>query len=267
MCEDAKCPNLSECFSRREATFIVLGERCTRRCGFCAIPTGRPLPPDAEEPTRLARAAAEIGLSHVVITSVARDDLEDGGAEHFAQCITAIRLASPQTTVEVLTPDFRERDASLRAIADTDLQIFNHNLETTEALHRTVRPQGRYDRSLRVLARFKQLRPDVLVKSGFMLGLGESEEDVVQMMRDLRAHHVDIVTIGQYMQPLKTRLDVERFASLERFDRLRELGDELGFPLTLSGPYVRSSFGAAEAARVLGVLRDGRTPDPPRLHG
>lgn len=267
VCEDAKCPNLSECFSRREATFIILGERCTRRCGFCAIPTGRPLPPDSEEPGRLARAAAHIGLSHVVITSVARDDLDDGGAAHFAACIDAIRHASPETTVEVLTPDFREREASLKVVADTDLQIFNHNLETTERLHRTVRPQGRYDRSLRVLSRFKQLRPDVVTKSGFMLGLGESDDDVEQMMRDLRAHDVDVLTIGQYMQPLKDRHDVERYASMDRFEQLRRLGDELGFPLTLSGPYVRSSFGAAEAARVLGVLRDGRQSTTGRLHG
>ncbi len=263
VCEDAKCPNISECFGRREATFIILGDKCTRRCGFCAIPAGKPLPPDAGEPQRLAQAAAEIGLSHIVITSVARDDLPDGGAEHFAKCIHAIRDLSPDTTIEILTPDFKERLESLQTIAATDLQIFNHNLETTEALHRTVRPQGRYDRSLRVLQTFKRLRPDVLTKSGFMLGLGESDEEVFQMFDDLKAHDVDIVTIGQYLQPLARKLDVNLYSSLERFDMFRAYGESLNFMLTLSGPYVRSSFGAAEAARVVGVSREqNRAPLP-----
>jgi lipoic acid synthetase len=258
VCEDAKCPNISECFGRREATFIILGDKCTRRCGFCAIPAGKPLPPDLGEPERLARAAAEIGLSHIVITSVARDDLPDGGAEHFAKCINAIRELSPETTVEILTPDFKESLDSLKTVANTDLQIFNHNLETTEALHRTVRPQGRYDRSLRVLQTFKQLRPDILTKSGFMLGLGESDDEVYTMLDDLKAHHVDIVTIGQYLQPLAKKLDVNLYSSMERFDMFRAYGESLNFMLTLSGPYVRSSFGAAEAARVVGVSRASR---------
>jgi lipoic acid synthetase len=253
VCEDAKCPNLSECFSKREATFIILGEKCTRRCGFCAIPAGKPLAPDPLEPARLARAAAEIGLTHIVITSVARDDLDDGGAAHFAACIREIRALSPGTTVEVLTPDFKESHESLQTIAACDLQIFNHNLETSERLHREVRPQGRYDRSLRVLSTFKSMRPDVLTKSGFMLGLGETDDEVYQMMRDLKAHDVDIVTIGQYLQPLANKLDVNAYSTLERFQQFQDFGNELGFRLTLSGPYVRSSFGAAEAARVLGV--------------
>lgn len=255
VCEDAKCPNISECFGRREATFIILGDKCTRRCGFCAIPAGKPQPPDPGEPLRLARAAAEIGLNHIVITSVARDDLPDGGARHFAQCIRAIRDLSPGTTVEILTPDFKENPESLEIIADTDLQIFNHNLETTDRLHRVVRPQGAYDRSLRVLRAFKERRPDVLTKSGFMLGLGEEDSEIFPMLDDMKAHRIDIVTIGQYLQPLASKLDVNQYSSLDRFEMFRKYGESLGFMLTLSGPYVRSSFGAAAAAQVLGVTR------------
>lgn len=257
VCEDAKCPNISECFGRKEATFIVLGDLCTRRCSFCAIPTGRPSAPDPDEPVRLAEAAREIGLTHVVITAVARDDLADGGAEHFAQCVETIRARSPETTVEVLTSDFKGELASLKRMARCDLQIFNHNIETVDRLHRSVRPQAKYTRSLEVLATFKQLRPDVLTKSGLMLGMTETDEEVEQTLRDLRAHHVDIITVGQYMQPLAKKRDVSNYASMERFERFRALGESLGFALTLSGPYVRSSFGAAEAARVLGVLQDG----------
>lgn len=258
---------MSECFSRREATFIVLGDRCTRRCGFCAIPTGRPEPPDPMEPMRLALAARDIGLTHVVITAVARDDLRDGGADHFAQCVRAIRTQSPDTTVEVLTSDFKGDERSLRRMAIEDLQIFNHNMETVERLQRSVRPQAKYDRSLEVLRSFKRLRPDVLTKSGIMLGLGETDEEVEAVLRDMRAHDIDIVTVGQYMQPLKDRLDVSAYSSLERFERFEAYGDELGFRLTLSGPYVRSSFGAAQAARVLGVLDDGKVGEEPQITG
>lgn len=267
VCEDAKCPNMSECFGRREATFIILGDTCTRRCGFCAIPTGKPMPPDPTEPQRLADAAREIGLTHVVITAVARDDLRDGGAGHFAECINAIRTQSPGTTVEVLTSDMKADPDALDTVAACDLQIFNHNVETVPRLHRQVRPQAKYDRSLHVLAEFKRRRPDVLTKSGLMLGLGETDDEVETVLADMRAAHIDIVTIGQYMQPLGDRLDVQQYAPLERYERFREIGESLGFLLTLSGPYVRSSFGAAEAARVLGVLNDGRTPSPPRMHG
>ena len=253
VCEDARCPNISECFGRREATFIVLGDVCTRRCGFCAIPTGKPLPPDPHEPERLARAAREIGLRHIVITCVARDDLRDGGAGHIADCVRAVRTSSPDTTVEVLTSDFKAQESSLARLAEEDLRIFNHNLETVESLHREVRPQAAYQRSLDVLARFKELRPDVLTKSGIMLGLGEEDEEVFTVLRDMRRHAVDIVTIGQYMQPLRQKLDVRGYTSMERFTLFEEFGRALGFRLVLSGPYVRSSFGAADAARVLGV--------------
>lgn len=255
VCEDARCPNISECFARKEATFMILGEFCTRRCGFCAIPTGRPEAVDHDEARRLAEAVAAVGLRHVVITSVARDDLKDGGAGHFAACVRAVRQRSPDTTVEILTSDFKADEGSLATIAALDLQIFNHNMETTRRLHPTVRPQATYERSLHVLNRMKELRPDLLTKSGFMLGLGESDDEVFELMRDMRRHQIDILTIGQYMQPLRKKLDVTQYSSLERFKLFEDFGKALGFPLVLSGPYVRSSFGAAEAARALGVLR------------
>lgn len=255
VCEDAKCPNMSECFGRREATFIILGDTCTRRCGFCAIPTGRPAPPDPTEPERLARAARQMGLRHVVITAVARDDLRDGGADHFARCVDAVRKETTDTTVEVLTSDFKGDLASLERVAHSDVQIFNHNVETVARLQSRVRPQARYQRSLEVLATFKQLRPDVLTKSGIMLGLGETDEEVETTLHDMRAADIDIVTIGQYMQPLGDNLPVLEYSSLERFAAFRNLGDTLGFTLTLSSPYVRSSFGAADAAAALGIFR------------
>jgi lipoic acid synthetase len=251
VCEDAKCPNLSECFSHREATFIVMGDRCTRRCSFCAIPTGRPAPLDPGEPRRLAEAIAEIGFHHVVVTGVARDDLADAGAAHYAACVRQIRLLNPTTTVEVLTSDFKGEQAPLEVVAAEDLQVFNHNVETVPRLHREVRPQARYERSLDVLARFKRLRPDVFTKSGLMLGLGETDDEVEGVLRDLRLHEVDVVTIGQYMQPMLQNSGVQRFATLERFEQFERLGKALGFRLTLSGPYVRSSFAAGDAAALL----------------
>lgn len=253
VCEDARCPNISECFGRREATFIILGDTCTRRCGFCAIPTGKPLPPDIEEPMRLARAARDIGLRHIVITAVARDDLRDGGAEHFAACVQAVRTESPDTTVEVLTSDFKGDEDCLDVIARTDLQVFNHNVETVPRLHRKVRPQAKYERSLDVLYKFKQRRPEVITKSGIMLGLGETDDEVHGVLRDMLRHEINVVTIGQYMQPTKEKLPVVEYSTIERFERFREFGEILGFTLVSSGPYVRSSFGAADAARLVGV--------------
>ena len=255
VCEDAKCPNMSECFSHREATFIVMGDRCTRRCSFCAIPTGKPAQLDALEPVRLARAVTELGLRHIVVPGVARDDLEDGGASHYAACVREIRTHNPETTVEVLTSDFHEQESAIATLLAEDLHVFNHNLETVERLHREVRPQARYDRSLRVLKRAKELRPDIFTKSGIMLGLGEQDDEVEQVLRDIRNHGVDVMTIGQYMQPLKRKSDVAAYASLERFARFEALGKELGFTLTLSGPYVRSSFAAGDAAALLGSRR------------
>lgn len=225
------------------------------------------MPPDPAEPARLAEAAREIGLTHVVITAVARDDLADGGAAHFAACVNSIRALSPETTVEVLTSDFKGSIDSIRMMADTDLHIFNHNIETVARLHRVVRPQAKYERSLEVLSTFKSMRPDTLTKSGLMLGLGETQDEVEGAMRDLRSHRVDIMTVGQYMQPLKENLDVLEYADLEAYEHFGRVGDDLGFALTLSGPYVRSSFGAAEAARVLGVTRGDLSPTDLRLVG
>ncbi|MEO1272412.1 MAG: lipoyl synthase, partial [Myxococcota bacterium] len=224
---------------------------CTRSCAFCAIPTGRGEPPDPEEPGRLAEAARALGLLHVVITSVARDDLPDEGAGHFKAVVDAIVALSPSTTVEILTPDFHARDDCLDTIAQCELAIFNHNMETVPSLYRTIRPQAKYDRSLRVLAGMKRRRPDVATKSGFMLGLGEEDSEVLEVMRDMREARVDILTIGQYMQPRKRNADVSSYATLERFETLRQAGAKMGFPLVLSAPYVRSSFGAAEAKDAL----------------
>ena len=255
VCEDAKCPNMSECFERREATFMILGKHCTRSCAFCAIPTGRGEAPDLSEPTRLAAAAKEIGLTHVVVTSVARDDLPDEGAGHFKAVVDEIRRVSPATSVEILTPDFHAREDCLQTIADSDIAIFNHNMETVPALYQRIRPQAKYQRSLDVLSRVKELRPDVATKSGLMLGLGESDAQVLAVIKDLRKANVDILTIGQYMQPRKTNADVDAYAGLERFKRFEDEGYALGFPLVLSGPYVRSSFGAAEAKKALELMR------------
>lgn len=251
VCEDARCPNISECFGRREATFMILGKFCTRSCAFCAIPTGRGQAPDPDEPRRLADAAREIGLTHVVVTSVARDDLPDEGAGHFKKVIDAIHAASPSTSVEILTPDFHARRDCLETIAESNLSIFNHNMETVPSLYRKIRPQAKYQRSLDVMAIMKELRPDVPTKSGFMLGLGESDEEVLKVMEDMRKVRVDILTIGQYMQPRKSNADVDAYATLERFEKFRQAGEAMGFPLTLSAPYVRSSFGAAEAREAL----------------
>ena len=254
VCEDARCPNISECFGRREATFIILGEHCTRSCAFCAIPTGKGLPPDPDEPRRLAEAAREIGLTHIVVTSVARDDLPDEGAGHFKAVVDAIRALSPDTTVEILTPDFHAREDCLAIVAEADIAIFNHNMETVPSLYPRIRPQGKVDRSLEVLDRIKALRPDLATKSGFMLGLGEQDGEVLDLMRAMRLARVDILTIGQYMQPRKTNADVDHYATSERFDMLRVAGESMGFPLVLSGPYVRSSFGALEAKRAFEAL-------------
>jgi lipoic acid synthetase len=259
VCEDARCPNISECFGRREATFMILGKFCTRSCAFCAIPTGRGDAPDPDEPRRLAEAAREIGLTHVVVTSVTRDDLPDEGVHHFKAVVDAIRATSPSTTVEILTPDFHARRDCLEVIASCDLAIYNHNIETVPSLHKKIRPQARYDRSLEVLATMKALRPDLPTKSGFMLGLGEDDAEVFEVMRDMREAKVDILTVGQYMQPTRDNADVIEYSTLERFEALRQEGQRLGFPLVLSHPYVRSSFGAAEARAALLHLRGEAT--------
>ena len=249
VCEEASCPNLSECFGKGTATFMIMGDICTRRCPFCDVAHGRPKPLDAEEPAKLAQTIAAMQLKYVVITSVDRDDLKDGGAAHFAACIRESRVASPSLKIEVLVPDFRGRmDPALVIFKDTPPDVFNHNLETVPRLYKRARPGSDYEWSLDLLERFKQLHPEVPTKSGLMLGLGEQIEEIEQVMRDLRAHQVDMLTLGQYLQPSKNHLPVERFVHPDEFERLRVLGEEMGFAHVASGPMVRSSYHADRQA-------------------
>jgi lipoic acid synthetase len=254
VCEEAQCPNLGECFSHGTATFMIMGDICTRRCPFCDVAHGKPQALDPEEPRQLAEAIAEMALSYVVITSVDRDDLRDGGASHFAACIAAVRELTPQTTVEVLVPDFRGRmAAALDALRASPPDVFNHNLETVPRLYRKARPGADYRWSLELLQRFRADRPGVPTKSGIMLGLGETRPEVEQVMRDLRAHDCEMLTLGQYLQPSRDHLPVERFVTPAEFAELRELGGQLGFSNVASGPMVRSSYHAdRQASPVLG---------------
>jgi lipoic acid synthetase len=244
VCESARCPNLHECFHRGTATFMILGNRCTRGCGFCSVPKSRhPGPLDPEEPGHVARMAAAMRLRHVVITSVNRDDLADGGSGHFAATILALRRAlAGNARVEVLTPDFQGDLAAVARVLDAAPYIFNHNMETVPRLYSRVRPQADYRQSLDVLAFAKRDRPAVLTKSGAMLGLGETSAEVHQLMRDLRAAGVDIVTLGQYLQPTRRNLPVAEFVTPAQFDAYRDFGLSLGFKMVFSGPFVRSSY-------------------------
>lgn len=253
VCEEASCPNLPECFGKGTATFMVMGDICTRRCPFCDVGHGRPNPLDADEPVKLAKTIAAMGLKYVVITSVDRDDLKDGGAAHFAACIRESRAASPKLVIEVLVPDFRGRmDPALAIFRDTPPDVFNHNLETVPRLYKMARPGSDYDWSLDLLERFKGLHPKVPTKSGLMLGLGEEIEEIEQVMRDLRAHGVDMLTLGQYLQPSRHHLPVARYVHPTEFERLRVLGEQMGFSHVASGPMVRSSYHADAQAH--GVL-------------
>lgn len=265
VCEEATCPNIHECFSQGTATFMILGEVCTRRCSFCDVAHGRPLPPDASEPAQLARTIRDMRLRYVVITSVDRDDLRDGGAGHFAECIRRVREAAPGIRVEVLVPDFRGRNKIERALdilADEPPDVFNHNIETVEPLYRNVRPGADYRWSLELLQRFKARRPEVPTKSGIMLGLGESREQVDQALRDLRAHDVDMVTIGQYLQPTPHHHPVLRYWSPEEFADLEAFAHGLEFRHVASGPLVRSSYHADQAAHASGLVQGVRNvPD------
>lgn len=247
VCEEARCPNRGECFSRGTATFLLLGDVCTRACGFCDIRTGRPKPVDPSEPARVAQAAREMSLSYVVLTSVDRDDLPDGGAAHFAAAIAAVRRVLPAPGVEVLTPDFRGRFASLRAVVEARPDVFNHNVETVARLYGTVRRGASLERSLGLLAAAKTLDPGLTTKSGFMLGLGETGEEVAALLDRMRASGVDIVTIGQYLRPSRENLPVVEYVRPEVFDRYREAGERLGFRHVFAGPFVRSSYRAEEA--------------------
>lgn len=245
VCEEANCPNLGECFNHGTATFMIMGEICTRRCPFCDVAHGRPKPLDQDEPVELATAVADMGLKYVVVTSVDRDDLRDGGAQHFADCISAINERTPKTEVEVLVPDFRGRmDIALDILAETPPQVFNHNLESVPRLYKKIRPGSDYEWSLTLLKKYKERCPDVLTKSGLMVGLGETNEEILEVLRDLRAHDVDMLTLGQYLQPSRNHLAVERFVSPEEFDELGEQAKAMGFKHVASGPLVRSSYHA-----------------------
>ena len=252
VCEEASCPNLGECFSNGTATFMIMGDICTRRCPFCDVAHGKPRPLDQDEPIELARAIRDLELTYVVITSVDRDDLKDSGAGHFAACIRATRRLNPDIQVEILVPDFRGRmDIALQTLKLTPPDVFNHNLESIPRLYRKVRPGADYAWSLQLLKEFKQLHPDIPTKSGLMLGLGESLEEVREVMRDLRGHDVDMLTLGQYLQPSRHHLPVERFVHPSEFDELRKYGESLGFRHVASGPLVRSSYHADQQARLL----------------
>jgi len=247
VCEEAQCPNLGECFSSGTATFMIMGDICTRRCPFCDVAHGLPNPLDTEEPRKLAETVRAMGLNYVVVTSVDRDDLRDGGATHFSHCIQALRDSSPSLQIEVLVPDFRGRmDVALAALSPALPDVFNHNLETIPRLYKAVRPGSDYQWSLNLIKKFKQAHPDVATKSGLMLGLGESLEEVLAVMGDLRQHDCDRLTLGQYLQPSRDHLPVQRYVTPDEFDDLAEQGNAMGFKHVASGPMVRSSYHAEE---------------------
>ena len=249
VCEEASCPNIGECFAHGTATFMIMGDICTRRCPFCDVAHGRPDPLDIEEPQNLARTIAAMGLKYVVVTSVDRDDLRDGGAQHFVDCIQAVRELNPVTRIEVLVPDFRGRmDRALEIFRAAPPDVFNHNLETVPRLYKKARPGSDYAWSLELLKRFKAEHPDVPTKSGLMLGLGEELSEVEQVMRDLRAHDCNMLTLGQYLQPSLNHLPLDRFVTPDEFTQLGTIGDSLGFSHVASGPMVRSSYHADQQA-------------------
>ena len=255
VCEEASCPNLGECFGKGTATFMILGDVCTRRCPFCDVAHGKPLPPDAGEPENLARSIGLLRLKYAVITSVDRDDLRDSGAGHFAACLTAIRANAPSTRLEILVPDFRGRlETALEALSSSLPDVFNHNLETVPRLYPLARPGADYAHSLHLLEEFKARFPQIPTKSGLMLGLGETDEEVLQVMRDLRAHDVNMLTIGQYLQPSDGHLPVLRYAPPETFALFEQAAKEMGFSHAACGPMVRSSYFADEQAQRAGVL-------------
>ena len=249
VCEEASCPNLAECFNHGTATFMILGDICTRRCPFCDVGHGKPLPPSAEEPIKLAKTIAEMGLKYVVITSVDRDDLRDGGAQHFVDCISAIREHSPSTKIEVLVPDFRGRmDKALEILKESPPDVFNHNLETIPRLYRECRPGANYQWSLDLLQKFKQQHPDIPTKSGLMMGMGEDKHEITEVLKDLRKHNVEMLTLGQYLQPSKHHFPLKRYVHPDEFNELGDVAKDLGFSHAASGPMVRSSYHADKQA-------------------
>lgn len=246
VCEEAACPNIGECWTKSHATFMILGEVCTRACSFCNVSTGLPSALDAGEPQRVGEAVAAMGLAHVVVTSVDRDDLEDGGAGHFAHTIRAIRAASPGTTIEVLTPDFLRKPGAAEQVIDARPDVFNHNLETVPRLYLSIRPGARYYHSLRLLERVKERDRAMFTKSGLMVGLGESKQEIMQVMDDMRSAGVDFLTIGQYLQPTRKHAAVERFVTPEEFEAYRTIAEAKGFLLAAASPLTRSSYHAGE---------------------
>lgn len=249
VCEEASCPNLGECFSGGTATFMIMGDICTRRCPFCDVGHGKPNPLDQNEAKQLAQAIAEMTLKYVVITSVDRDDLRDGGAQHFADCIREARLLSPDLEIEILTPDFRGRmDSALDILSEQAPNVFNHNLETVPRLYRQSRPGANYKWSLELLQKYKQRRPDVLTKSGLMVGLGETKQEIFDVLHDMREHDIDMLTIGQYLQPSKDHLAVSRFVHPDEFEEYQQKALDLGFVSAACGPLVRSSYHADKQA-------------------
>ena len=246
VCEEAGCPNIGECWSKKHATFMIMGDTCTRACAFCDVKTGIPGLLDADEPTKVGDAVAQLGLEHVVITSVDRDDLSDGGASHFARTIVSIRSASPGTTIEVLTPDFLRKPGALEVVIAAKPDVFNHNLETVPRLYLKIRPGARYFTSLRLLQQSKEIDPATFTKSGLMLGLGETREEVMQVMDDLRAANVDFITIGQYLQPSQRHAAIDRFWTPEEFESLADIARAKGFLMVASSPLTRSSYLAGD---------------------
>ena len=255
VCEEASCPNIGECFGKGTATFMILGDLCTRRCPFCDVAHGKPLPPDVDEPKNLAHSIGLLKLKYVVITSVDRDDLRDGGAQHFSECLTAIRSSSPATRLEILVPDFRGRlDTALNALSSSLPDVLNHNLETVPRLYKLARPGADYAHSLKLLKDFKARFPHVMTKSGLMLGLGETDDEVLQVMRDLRAHNVQMLTLGQYLQPSAGHLPVLRYAHPDTFKMFEQAALDMGFSHAACGPMVRSSYFADEQALQAGII-------------
>ncbi|MCI4643385.1 MAG: lipoyl synthase [Hyphomonadaceae bacterium] len=258
VCEEAGCPNMGECWEKKHATMMIMGETCTRACSFCNVSTGKPLPLDTDEPRRVAEAVAEMGLEHVVITSVDRDDLEDGGAMHFVAVIEAIRAASPGTTIEILTPDFLRKDGWENRVIDARPDVFNHNLETVPRLYLSIRPGARYYHSLRLLERVKLRDPSQFTKSGLMVGLGETKEEVMQVMDDMRSAGIDFLTIGQYLQPTRKHAAVDRFVTPDEFKAYEEIARSKGFLMVSASPLTRSSYHAGEDFARLRAAREAQ---------
>ena len=258
VCEEAACPNIGECWSQRHATMMIMGEICTRACAFCNVSTGMPLPLNTDEPARVADAVAKLGLRHIVITSVDRDDLDDGGAQHFADTIYAIRANSPETSIEILTPDFLRKEGALEIVVEARPDVFNHNLETTPRLYLNIRPGARYFHSMRLLQRVKEIDPTIFTKSGIMVGLGESREEVMQVMDDMRSADIDFITIGQYLQPTRKHAPIDRFVTPEEFESYATMARSKGFLMVSATPLTRSSHHADEDFAKLKEAREAQ---------